>query len=127
MNNDQYIKRAKVTEGDYSGAQQRLAAGNTARLLHAGMGLATEGGEILDALKKHIYYGTVLDTVNLKEEAGDLMWYLAVLIDALGLTFEQVQNANIAKLFNRYGEKFSKHSAIERDLFAEREVLEKSV
>ena len=34
---------------------------------------------IIDALKKHIYYGKSLDVVDLKEEVGDLMWYFVLI------------------------------------------------
>lgn len=96
----------------------------TNRFLHAAMGLSTEAGEFLDALKKHLFYGKELDLVNLKEEIGDLMWYLAIACDALGTDFETEQARNIAKLKARYPEKFTSDKAIERDLTVEREVLE---
>lgn len=94
------------------------------RLLHAGIGLATESGEFLDALKKSIFYGKELDTVNLKEELGDVLWYMAIAMDALGTDFETEMEKNIKKLKARYGEKFSQDSAEKRDLKREREILE---
>ncbi len=94
------------------------------RLLHAGIGLATESGEFLDALKKHIFYGKPLDRTNLKEEAGDLMWYIAIALDELGSSFEEVQATNIAKLRARYPEKFTEELAENRDLKTERKILE---
>ena len=45
------------------------------RILHAAIGCVTESGELLDALKKQIFYGRELDVVNVKEEAGDILWY----------------------------------------------------
>ncbi len=98
---------------------------DTNRLLHAAMGLTTEAGEFLDALKKHLFYGKPLDLVNLREEIGDIMWYLAIACDALGTDFETEQERNIAKLRKRYPEKFDAEQAIERDLDAERAILEK--
>lgn len=94
------------------------------RLLHAGIGLATESGEFLDALKKSIFYGKELDVVNLKEELGDVLWYMAIAMDALGTDFETEMEKNIKKLKARYGEKFTQESAEKRDLKKEREVLE---
>lgn len=94
------------------------------RLLHAGVGLATEGGEFLDALKKHIFYGKALDRTNLKEEIGDILWYCAIALDELDSSFEEVQMTNIAKLKARYPEKFTKAQAENRDLSAERKILE---
>ncbi len=98
---------------------------NINRLLHAAMGLTTESGEFLDALKKHLFYGKPLDLVNLREEIGDIMWYLAIACDALGTDFETEQARNVAKLRKRYPEKFDAGQAIERDLDAERAILEK--
>jgi len=96
-----------------------------ARLLHAGIGLATESGEFLDALKKHVFYGKPLDRTNLKEEVGDLMWYCAIALDELDSTFSEVQDTNIAKLRARYPDKFTEERAETRDLVKEREILEK--
>ena len=94
------------------------------RLLHAAIGLQTESAEFSDALKKHIFYGAELDKVNLKEEAGDLMWYLAIAFSALGTTFEAEQERVIKKLKTRYPDKFDEDKATNRDLDAERKVLE---
>lgn len=99
------------------------------RLLHAAMGIATEAGEIVDALKKHIFYGKELDLVNLEEELGDLSWYMAVMIAVMAIlghctSFERIWAVNIAKLQARYGDKFSEEAAINRNLSAERKVLE---
>ena len=44
---------------------------------HMQMGVKTELGELLDAFKKHYIYGKPLDKVNLLEEAGDVLWYIA--------------------------------------------------
>lgn len=94
------------------------------RLLHAGIGLATEAGEFLDQLKKHVFYGKPLDKVNLKEELGDMMWYMAIALDELDSDFTTEQQRVINKLKARYPEKFSLESAENRDLDKEREVLE---
>lgn len=71
------------------------------RILHGIIGVVTELGEAIDALKKSLYYGKELDIVNLKEEIGDILWYLSILTDALdikisndvwGLRIEEVSN-----------------------------------
>lgn len=125
MNSKEYIQNAICTEStDFSAMNERLSTDGTKRLLHAGIGLSTEAGEFLDALKKHIFYGKELDRVNLKEEMGDLFWYLAIACDELGVEFEPLMETNIAKLKARYGEKFSEHKAENRDLDTERTILE---
>lgn len=94
------------------------------RLLHASLGMATEAGELLDQIKKHLFYGKEIDRVNLIEEAGDILWYMGVLLDELDVSFEKVMQINHDKLAKRYGEKFSSEAALNRDLKAERKVLE---
>lgn len=111
---------APVTEA----MRDRLRDERTIRLLHAGIGLATEAGEILDQLKRHIFYGKELDVVNLKEEAGDGQWYTALLCNALEADLSEEQTRNIAKLRARYPDKFSEVKAENRDLAKEREILE---
>lgn len=94
------------------------------RLLHAGMGLVTEAGEFLDALKKCYFYGKEVDLVNLREELGDILWYMAIAMDALGTTFEEEMDRVIRKLRRRYPSGFSDLDALDRDLDAERKELE---
>ena len=94
------------------------------RDIHALMGLVTETGELVDAFKRFIFYGKPVDEVNIKEEIGDLFWYLAILCDAHRLGFESVMAANIEKLRARYPQKFDEEKALFRDLDEERQVLE---
>lgn len=95
-----------------------------ARLLHAVLGLMSEVGEIADALKKVLIYGKDLDLVNLVEEHADESWYMALLIDAVGSSFEESWAKNIAKLRARFPDKFTQEAALHRDLAAERRALE---
>ena len=125
MNSKQYIKDATRTEAtNFSAMNERLNDDGLKRLLHAGIGLSTESGEFLDALKKHIFYGKELDKVNLAEEMGDLFWYMAIVADELGFEFEEVMEKNISKLKARYGEKFTEEAAEKRDLERERKILD---
>lgn len=97
----------------------------TTDLLHCAIGVATESGELLDAFKKHIYYGKPLDTVNLGEEIADCMWYLSNLARLANLDIEKLLDNNIAKLRVRFPEKFSTDKALNRDLDGERKELER--
>lgn len=126
MEINDYQKKCLQTESnDFPAIKDRMNEQNL-RLLHAGIGLSTEAGEFLDALKKHIYYGKTLDTVNLMEECGDMMWYMSVALDALGYDFDTVMARNIEKLSARYKGGFSKESAVNRNLNQERGILEGS-
>lgn len=94
------------------------------RILHAGIGIATEAGELLDAIKKAKFYGKDLDVTNLKEEGGDILWYLALLFNAIGTDFGAEMERNINKLKARFPDKFNEHDVEHRDLDKERIVLE---
>ena len=125
MDSKEYMEMAKKTESvDYDAIAKRLGDKTLMRVLHSALGLSTEAGEILDAVKKHAYYGKELDKVNLFEEVGDLFWYLAILADELGFSFEDAMKKNNEKLAARYGKAFSSKAAIKRDLDKEREILE---
>ena len=117
-----FVIDAKRTEADLSAGLN--ISPEMARQLHAAIGLSTEAGELTDAFKKALFYGKPLDRVNVIEEAGDLLWYLALLFDSLGSSFEEAADKVIAKLRARYPEKFSGELALNRDLVTERAVLE---
>lgn len=97
------------------------------RLLHAAVGMATEAGELLDAVKKSIFYGKPIDEANVLEEIGDSQWYHAIGLDAIGKTPADAAETNYKKLSARYGDKFSSEKALERNLDKEREILEEAV
>lgn len=125
MEGTEYQEKALRTESnDFEAIRQRLHDEKTIRLLHVGIGMATEAAEILDALKKHIFYGKPLDEVNISEEIGDSQWYAAIGADALGTTLPNIQETNINKLIARYPAKFTEEKAENRDLAQERKVLE---
>jgi len=124
MTTEEYLKGVLVTESlDIPETLFRLSNKRAARLLHASMGLTTESGEFSDQLKKHLFYGTDLDEVNLVEELGDLLWYIGVAIDALGSSFEKVMEINNLKLSQRYKSGFSKEEALNRDLDKENDAV----
>lgn len=93
------------------------------RLLHAGVGIFTEAGELVESLQK-AYETGVMDKVNFGEEIGDVEWYQAIGFDATGVTEESCREKNIAKLRKRYPAKFDAYAAVNRDLAAERAILE---
>ena len=125
METKEYINNAIKTESkDFKAIGERLQSIENQRLLHGGIGLATEAGEFLDALKKHIFYGKEIDKVNLREEMGDVFWYCAIIADELEVDFSEVMERNITKLKARYGDKFTEIKANTRDLKTERQILE---
>jgi NTP pyrophosphatase (non-canonical NTP hydrolase) len=83
------------------------------RLGLCGLGLSGEIGEVTDLLKKYLYHrnGKPLGIEKLKDELGDALWYFFVLLDTVGLTFEQVMEANAEKLEKRHPTGFNPHYA----------------
>ncbi len=116
---------AKTDSKDYQPVVDRLHNQDAARLLHYALGLATEAGEFQDAVKKFIAYGKPLDKTNLKEEVGDLLWYIARICSLYGWSMEEVMDLNINKLKARFPEKFTEENALTRDLANERKILER--
>lgn len=96
----------------------------TTDLLHCAIGASTEANELLDAFKKHMFYGKPLDIVNIGEEIADQLWYLTNLARLLNLNIEELLNKNIEKLKVRFPDRFSEEKAINRDVDAERKKLE---
>ena len=127
MKGEDYIQHALQTESQPS--EEQMSRVNL-RILHALMGLQTETGELTDAVKRHIFYGTPLDKVNLVEEIGDVFWYIAILMDELKVdvgdkaSFEHAMKVNIEKLRARYPNKFTEYDAVNRNLDTERKILE---
>ena len=95
-------------------------------VIHAIIGAATETGELLEALQKVVINGEAFDEVNMREEVGDVFWYLAALAHTCNFTFEDAQRVNIAKLRARYPNKFTAFDANNRNLNEERRILEGS-
>ncbi len=94
------------------------------KLLHAAIGIATESAELLEALYKSKWNGEQFDVVNCKEEIGDLFWYMAIIFRELGLDLNEILATNIKKLAERYDKEFSEEAANNRNLTAERNILE---
>ena len=71
-------------------------------IVYPALGLASEAGEVAGKIKKVIRDGFRPDSnEKIIAELGDVLWYLAVLADDLGVTLETVALNNIAKLAAR--------------------------
>lgn len=124
MDLKEFQEKCLRTEAD-DHAMQGMRAANMIRLEHGAIGLMTEGGELLDQLKKHIFYGKPLDKVNVLEECGDALWYVVLALDSVGYSLEQCMETLIPKLEARYAkQRFTSREATNRNLQAERSVLE---
>jgi NTP pyrophosphatase (non-canonical NTP hydrolase) len=85
---------------------------------NAVLGLVGEAGEIADKLKKHLFHGDPdkhpFGASEVLDEGGDVLWYIALLCEWAGVTIEQCMEYNIAKLTQRYPNKFEAKRSYER-------------
>ena len=79
------------------------------------MGIVGETWEVVDIIKKHYYQGHELDIKHIKEELGDIMFYMVNLCNYLELDMEDVIAGNHNKLMKRYPDGFSKDKSINRE------------
>ena len=78
---------------------------NMALLITGAIGIASEGGEFSEIVKKCIFQGKPLDdetVFHCKRELGDIMWYWISACRALNLDPNEVINENVRKLKSRY-------------------------
>ena len=69
------------------------------KVVYPTLGLCGESGEVAEKIKKHMRDGRTLVGVGL--ELGDVLWYISALADDLGVTLEEIAQANVAKLSSR--------------------------
>jgi NTP pyrophosphatase (non-canonical NTP hydrolase) len=69
------------------------------------LGLAGEAGELLSEYKKSLRDGEAhkFHPECVKEELGDLLWYIANLSSKFGLALEEVAKSNLEKCSERWG------------------------
>lgn len=114
MNNNEYQKNAEKFNNPSDSLSVRLSNKNIQTLLHAQMGISGEAGELADVIKKHIMYGKELDVNHIKEECGDVLWYMSILLTEIGANFNEIMEINIKKLSKRYPNGFSEADALDR-------------
>lgn len=70
--------------------------------LHAAVGMSTEAGELLDNAKKRWIYEKPVDSANVLEELGDLLFYFTAMCQLHHFTLGQIETENMRKLNIRY-------------------------
>ena len=83
-------------------------------LINSVMGLCGEAGEAIDIVKKWMAQGHALDKEQLAKELGDIAWYLAEAATALDMPLEEILQANIDKLKQRYPNGFETERSLVR-------------
>jgi NTP pyrophosphatase (non-canonical NTP hydrolase) len=78
------------------------------------LGIAGEGGEVADYIKKVCGHGHPLDKEKIKKELGDVLWYVAVMAQELDISMSEIAEGNIEKLKKRYPEGFSTERNLSR-------------
>lgn len=94
--------------------EYQLAAMQTARQFdmrelraaHAALSLTAEAGEVANLYAKFLR-GKRLDPDEVLEEAGDVLWGVAAVLNDMGLSMNQAMERNIGKLRERHGERFN--------------------
>jgi NTP pyrophosphatase (non-canonical NTP hydrolase) len=100
MHYDEYVENVKRLTMNFD-----VTRPGAPTLIHAALGIGGEAGEVVDLVKKYCG-GRIEDRAELisalKEEVGDLLWYVALLLSNTDLTLGEVLDANVAKLDKRY-------------------------
>jgi NTP pyrophosphatase (non-canonical NTP hydrolase) len=91
---------------DYQRAARRTAIyADRHRVIYPALGLASEAGEVAGKIKKVLrdqgddFAGAPVEA--LKDELGDVLWYIAVLAADLGLSLDDIAVHNLDKLGSR--------------------------
>lgn len=92
-------------------------------LIHGLLGIDTESAELLELLWECQVHGMDIDETKVRNELGDLLWYIALVCRHFGWTFEEVAFDNLEKLRRRYPEKFEARLALKRNESFENEVF----
>ena len=75
------------------------------KITYPTLGLCGEAGEVAEKIKKHIRDGRSLEGVGL--ELGDVLWYISALADDLGVTLEEIAQANVGVGATISGKRFA--------------------
>lgn len=108
----------KMTLNDYQFLAKRTSRKDllpSEHLMNGMLGLAGEAGECCDLVKKNRFQDgrTIKDA--LKDELGDVMWYVCEAASALGLPLEEIAQHNIEKLKRRYPDGFDAEHSLHRE------------
>ena len=85
-------------------------------LIHAALGIAGEGGEVVDLIKKRVINGhdAAEFRAKLAEELGDLLFYIQVAATYTGCNLDEIMARNVSKLEARYPDGYSDQASQER-------------
>jgi len=97
----------KFEEYQLEASQTALYPRRLQNLEYPTLGLAGEAGEVANIVKKvqRDHAGVITDEtrLKLKDELGDVLWYISACADELGLTLLEIAEFNVDKLAKRHG------------------------
>lgn len=101
MNYSEYLEyiNSRYTKEQSDQRSERVA--QHPELLHACLGLSGETGELIDEIKKSIFYGRPFDSTKLLSELGDVLHYYMRLADMLNYSLPTIMTYNVDKLEKR--------------------------
>jgi len=109
---DVFLERIKeLQDGDIDWA-------NPQRLLTGAIGICSEGGELLDLVKKILFQGKAPSEelrAKIKNELGDVMWYVQQVLITMHWDLEEVLAENTKKLSGRYPKGFDVEKSENRE------------
>lgn len=85
------------------------------QLINSALGISGESGEVADLIKKAYFQGHELDTNELIEELGDVLYYICWACNLLEIDFSELCFENMDKLNKRYPDGFSSERSINRE------------
>lgn len=95
----------------------KMFAGLPENLVHAALGIATEGGEFTTEVKRAAIYDKPITeeaVEHMVEELGDVLWYVALAAESLGVPLNRIAEKNIAKLRARFPDSYSNEARADK-------------
>ena len=96
----------KFEEYQSEASQTALYPRRLSNLEYPTLGLTGEAGEVANIVKKiqRDFGGEITDETRakLKDELGDVLWYISACADELDLTLTEIAEFNIGKLAKRH-------------------------
>lgn len=99
---DRLIGKMQEYDMKFSNEQSDKESVDIGGIFNACLGLSGEVGEFNDMIKKWVFHEKNLDMEHAKKEAGDILWYVAMLCESLGWNMGEIMQMNVDKLIVRY-------------------------
>ena len=102
MNIKEYQNLCKKSAKKFDGKEKEIFT--------LGLGIAGESGDVAGCIKKTFSHGDDQKS-GIRENLGDVMWYVAMICDFFDWDLEDIMQENIEKLRKRHPEGFSEEAA----------------